>query len=265
MKLFRNPFIGEGLSACFSHPLVLRTYTYYLAVAASFTFFWWPRNPLATYLQSGVGPQTFMVASLGLFISLVYLNIRYGTDDYIPEGAMSVKDFVTRTPVPIARLIAGKTVAGALHALFLLLLGLPFLLVSRNVSGAPPAAVARFLLVMGCSSLAYRSFGFLMLALMGAHSVLKQVFLLCGTFVLMTVVMTFFPQGSALSAILDLEAGVPKTAPVPLIGTIPDYLISVMMSLIAAVVLSAASFVWLRHVRWQFKVLAVPGARRDGE
>jgi hypothetical protein len=267
MKLSRNPFIGEGLSACFSHPLVLRTYGYYLAVAAAFTFFWWPRNPLAMYLRTGTGPQTFMVTAVGIFICLVYLNMRYGSEDYLPDGAMGVMDFVTRTPVSIAGIVAGKALSGAVHVLFLLLLGLPFLMVSRDVSGASQAAIPRFFLIAGCSSIAYRCFGFLVFAFMGAHGTLKQVVLVCGTIVLMTFSLTVCPPASALSAVLDLEGGGAGGAVrLPLIGgSIPACLVSVMISLIASAALLIASLARLGRIRTRFTPPPVPSARRDEE
>jgi hypothetical protein len=259
MKMLRNPFASESLDASLSRPLILRSYLYYLILMTVLIFFWWPRNPFAAYLQAGEIPQTFFVAAIGLFASVVYLSMRFGAEDYVGEDSTKIHDLITLTPVSVATMVMGKLGAGILHTLFLLILGVPFLIVSRLASGLSYEVLWKTLLIVGSSALAYRTFSFLLFSIVESRAVLKDILLLAAAFISIIGGLTVVPPASPITAIMTLDAGGQATDRFAFFGTsIPLYMVSVIISLLAVPVFSAAAFVWLRIVRRRHAARAKP-------
>jgi hypothetical protein len=247
MKLLKNPFIGEGLETCFSHIPVLRSYVYYVLCIALATFFWWPRGPLADVLRTGQPPQTFTVTAITVFVCLLFLNARYGSEDYARPDSTKVHDIVTLTPVRVSTIVVGKLVTAVLHILFLLALAMPILIATRAVSGRSFGALGVSLLVVGSSVLAFRMLGFLFFVVFDTRSTLRSVILLTSVLVLVLGPLAFFPAATPISALMSADS---QTA--ALFGSpIPYYLISVIINLLAVAAFSVASISWLRFVRRQ--------------
>jgi uncharacterized membrane protein len=251
MKLLGNPFIGEDLSAAFSRTPALRAYLAFMAVMSGILLVWWPRSPLASYLRTGVAPDSFISAALGLLGCAVYVSARMGAEDFSEEGSSKVRDFVTLTPVPVSVVVAGKLVTAVLHTLFLLLLGLPFLVIGSSVNGTPIPVMCKAVLVAGSFALAFRALAFLGFAILGTSKVLKDTILLFIGVIWLSVTTSVIAPLSPISAILSLDPGNPAPAvSLPLIGaSIPFFAVSVTISAFSVAIFSVSAAVWLRAVR----------------
>jgi hypothetical protein len=235
-----NPFIRGDLTAAFSRPTILRTYTYYLLAMSAIVFLWWPRGILSSSFREGSAPATFAAAALGMFGCLAYLNARLGAEDYPGRDAVGLRDVLTLTPVSVASLVAGKLAVAVLHTLFLLALGMPFLAVTLGVSGVPRAAAAAALAVAGCAALAFRAFGFLLFTLFEQRPALKDVLLLFCGLVLVFLPMLIAPAANPVSALLALGSAE---------GSGRQVALSAAGSLAAAAVFSGGAFAALRAAR----------------
>jgi hypothetical protein len=251
MKRFGDPFLSEDLSASFTRVPALRAYAVFAAVMGCVIMVWWPRGPLASYLRTGVVPDTFVAAAIGLLGCAVYMGMRFGAEDFAEEGASKVHDFVTLTPVPVSSVVASKMVAAVLHTLFLLALGLPFLIIGSSVNGTRTAVILKVLLVAGSSTLAFRAFAFLGFVLFEPRRMLKDGVILVTAAIVLAVTTSAIPALSPISAILSLDAasGYVELSVPPLAASIPFYLVSVIISAFAVVVFLVSAGLWLRSVR----------------
>jgi hypothetical protein len=264
----RNPFIGEGIRAAFSHPPMLRTYSLFLLAMTCLTAFMWPWSPLVSYMSPREPPLIFTVAALGFFFCLIFINARFGAGDYEPVHSTKVRDFVNLTPVPVSTVVAGKLVVGVLHILFLLVLGLPFLLFTREAGGKSMGELAGVVLVAGTASLAFRCYAFALFVMLGDRKGFRQAVLIVSA-TPMLLVIPFFPAASPVAAIYFLAAANPPrhAAPVILGVPMPFFLISIIISLCAACVFYGLSVAWLRLVRRNHAAAAASGRKpaRDSD
>jgi hypothetical protein len=244
MSGLSGALVRADLSAAFSRPSILRTYTYYLLAMSAIVFFWWPRGTLAASLRAGDAPITFAAAALGMFGCLAYLNARLGAEDYPGRESVGLREVLALAPVSAAGLVAGKLTAAALHTLFLLALGMPFLAAARGVSGVPLEAALEALLVAGCAALAFRSFGLLLYALLEQHPVVKDVLLLFCGLGLVFVPMLLAPAANPVSTLLALGGeGHGRTMGIPPVA------LSAAGSLAAALVFSGGALAVLLAAR----------------
>jgi len=251
MKILGNPFIAEDLSDSFTRVSALRSYPVFIAVMAAVMMIWWPRIPLTAHLRAGNAPETFFAVALCLFGCLAYLAARFGAEGFSNESASKILDFVTLTPVPVSSVVAGRLSASVIHTVFLLALGLPFLFLGSTVNGTAISVISRVVLVSGTSALALRAFAFLCFVLLEPHRLLKDgVIIFCGLAFLIATTSAVQPL-SPISAILSLGEGAVFTALGP---AVPFYLVSVIMSVLAAAVFYLAAGVWLRVLRRRFAV-----------
>jgi ABC-type transport system involved in cytochrome c biogenesis permease component len=249
MKILGNPFIAEDLSASFTRTSALRSYPGFIAVMAVVILIWWPRGPFTTYLRAGTVPDSFTAAALGLLACAAYLSARFGAEDFAEESASRVQDFVTLTPVPVSSVVAGKMAASAVHTIFILVLGLPFLLLGSAVNGTSIPVIARAALVSGSSAFCFRAFAFLCFTLFGPYRLLKNsVIFLCGL-AFLTASTAVIPALSPISAILSLNG----LGSIAVLGrTVPFYLVSVIIGVSAAALFFAAAGAWLRILRKRY-------------
>ncbi len=263
MKRLGTSFIGEDLSAAFSRIPALRSYMGFAAVMAGVLLVWWPRSPLSTYLRSGIKPDTFMAAALGLLCSAVYLGIRFGSEDFAGDDSSKIHDFVTLTPVPVAVVVAGKLAAAVLHTLFVLLLGFPFLVVGSSVNGTPVSVMCRAVLIMGVSALAFRSFAFMTFAFCGHRKILKNAIILICAAAWLSVTTAAAPAFSPISALLCLDPGNPMPmVGLPLTGgAVPRYVVSLCTGALGVAVFSVLSMLALNGVRRAHAARKAPAAQ----
>jgi hypothetical protein len=253
MKVVRNPFIVEGIRASFSHPPVLRSYFFQLLLLASITLFMWPWSPLPSYLFPYDPPLTFTALALGFLAALVFFNARHDAGDYEPVDATKVRDFVGLTPVPVSTVVTGKLAVGTVHILFQLLLGLPFLLLTRRAGGASLGEVAGILLVSGITGLLFRCLGFCLFIMLGDKKSLRQAALLMLA-ATMLFMIPLYPAASPVSAVMSLSLARPGSyGQVPILGaSIPFFLVSTTICALAIPMLSVVTTAWLRGVRRQY-------------
>jgi hypothetical protein len=251
VKLFGNPFIAQDLSSAYTRPQALRSYLAVIAAMSGVLMIWWPRSPLASYLRSGMTPDTFFAAAIGLLGCMTYVSVRFGAEDFAEENSSQIHDFVTLTPVPVSSVVAGKLVTAVLHTLFLLVLGLPFLVIGSSVNGTSIAVIGRAALVMGFYALAFRMYAFLAFVLFEPRKVFKDAVLILSALVSLIVTTSAFPPLSPISAILSLNPdNAYPTVLLPLLGTpFPFHAVSVIINALLTAVFSISSGVWLRAVR----------------
>jgi hypothetical protein len=245
-----NPFVKEGLQVYFSHATILRTYVVLLAVLGALLFFWWPRGPLAASLFPGAAPRTFTAVAMGWLAVLAWLSARYGAEDYSSGSFIPLREYVTLTPVAIGTVVAGKLAFATLHTLFLLALGAPFVLASLAVSAVPMPDAARAFLVVGAAAVACRMLGSFLLVALGERSLVRDLAMLAIACVAVPASLALFPAANPVSAILSLGGAVDSTEAVRLLGaTLPFYLFSVIINLLAAIACAAAMSVCLAVAR----------------
>src|SRR5208282_17319 len=135
----------------------------------------WPRSTIVESLRQAAASDTFTIVAVCLLLFLLFLGARYGAEDFSPEAAGHLRDYVTLTPVPVFSVVAGRLVFSALHTLVLLLLGGPFLAAAMAVGGAGfPQALAA-LAVAGAASLGARMAGLLALAVVSRRTQLRSL------------------------------------------------------------------------------------------
>ncbi len=236
-----NPFVQEGFKVYFSHAMILRTYVVMLAILGAVLFFWWPRGPVAASFFPNTAPRTFTAVAMGWLAVLAWLSARYGAEDYSSGSFIQLREYVTLAPARVGTAVAGKTGFAVLHTIFLLALGLPFVLASLAVSAVPPVNAARALLVVGAAAAASRMLGTFLLVALGGRALLRDLLMIAAALAAIPASMAAFPAANPVSAILSLGGSADSPAAVRLLGaTLPFYLISVIINFLAAVACGAA-------------------------
>jgi hypothetical protein len=230
-----NPFVAEGLREYFSWGAILHSYLLLPGSLGLALLVVWPRGTLETVLRASSRVDPFTVIAAGLLLVLVYLSARHGAEDYSPDSLRQLREYVTLTPVPLSSVVAGKAVFAVGHTLFLLLLGVPFLLASMAVSGVTLAEALPAVAVIGASGLAARLFGLLALAVAGNHGLRRDAMLL--PVIALYLAATFFllPAVNPLSAILGISARVPRPGLLPPAVTCCLFTLGMTVPLAAAV------------------------------
>lgn len=154
-----NPFLQEGLAAAFGRRAFRRVYTLMVLFLAVMTVGIWPKNPIADFLRGGSPPQAFQAVSIALLLLISYLGGRIGLEEYAREDFTAAADLASLPSVPVRAVVSGKFLFAALHTVFLLCLGLPFLAVSVTVCGFRPSALGRACLLIVPPALVVRSAG----------------------------------------------------------------------------------------------------------
>ena len=199
-----NPFVVEGMRLCFSERRILRSYLFAagglgLALAAT-----WPRGTFEAALREGAASDTFTVVAGCLVLFLLILGARYGAEDFTPEAAARLREYVTLTPVSLLSVIGGRMVFAALHTVILLLLGAPFLAAAMAVGGAGFAPALSALAVAGAASLGARMSGLLALALVSRRQQLRGLLLYSALTAIMAATFFLAPWANPFAATASL-------------------------------------------------------------
>ncbi|MGD0726696.1 MAG: hypothetical protein ABSB63_14185 [Spirochaetia bacterium] len=250
MRIARNPFMDEGVRTYFVQQTILRSYLALVGVVGVALLLWWPRTSFDAVVRTGVFPGTFTSVAIGLYVCLTYLGARYGSEGFSPEAQVQLRDYALLTPVPLASIVAGKALFALLHTLFLLSLGAPFLLASLAVSGGGLSLVLPALLVIGAATFAVRMYGLLTLVLL-ERQVARDVALAVGTIMFLIISALVVPAANPIVAILSiLTRDGTAVAPISLpFGSIPFFSLSVIMSLLAALLLAGTAYASLGGIR----------------
>jgi len=250
VRIARNPFLDEGVRTYFVQEAILRSYFALVGVIGLALLLWWPRASLDAVVRSGIFPATFTTVCIGLYVCLTYLGARYGSEGFSPEARGKVREYALLTQVSLASIVAGRTLFALLHTLFLLALGTPFLLASLAVSGGGPALMLPALLVIGAATFAVRMYGLLTLVLL-ERQVGRDLCLAAGIILFLVTSSLVVPAVNPITALLSILPG-DKAAEAPIslpFGSIPFFLLSVIMSLAAGLLLAGAVFASLRGIR----------------
>jgi hypothetical protein len=254
-----NPLLEEGMRTYFAHRGILRSYLLIPCGLAVVMMAAWPRSSLETILRSGPSTDAFSVIALAFLALMLYLGARYGAEDFSPDTLVQLREYVTMTPVSLLSVVLGKAAFFILHTLFLLLLGVPFLLAPMAVGGFTLPTAFAVLAVVGTASLAARMFGFLVLALIGSRLLLRDVIILAGILLFIVAADTLVPAVSSIRALLRLSAAPAPGAPLLGSALSPAGACS-LFNIAAALLCSAAAFLALRVSRRR----APAGGRSDG-
>jgi len=249
MRITSKLFVDEGIRNAFSSERLLRAYFLMAAVLSIVLFFWWPTGSIAFDIPSGGGPRTFPSVAIALCFCCAYIGARSGAEDYSPPTRAHLREYVRMTPVSLPVLVAGKAAFAALHTLFLLVLGAPFLLASLAVSGVAVGRALGSLLVVGAFSLALRMAGLFLLALLGARRLFRDVILIALGVLCLAATLPFVPAANPLSAITGLSAAGPPPTAIFFGLAIPIFLVSVIIDLLAAFAFAVGAFASLAAAR----------------
>jgi len=246
-----NPFIREGIRMSFSQGAMLRSYLTMAALLAVVCFFSWPLGSIALDAGSAGIPGTFSAVMVGLLACCAWISARSGAEGYSPETLAGLGEYATLTPVSLAALVAGKAAFGLLHTIFLLALGVPFMIASLAVSGVDPSRAGEALLVAGAFSFASRMLGLLLRALLGARTFLVNSLLFaCGGLFLVVTILAA-PALNPITALLRLAAAASGQAGIAAIpgAPVPFFAISVILDLLAAILFAAGAYAALAVTR----------------
>jgi hypothetical protein len=245
-----SPFLDEGVRNYFAERAILRSYLALVGVVGVALLLWWPRISLDAVARTGSFPGTFSSVCIGLYLCLTYLGARYGSEGFSPEAQVKLREYALLTPVPLVSIVAGKALFALLHTLFLLALGAPFLLASLAVSGGGLSLILPALLVIGAATFAVRMYGLLTLVLL-ERQVARDVSLALGIILFLVVSALTVPATNPIAALLsilprDEAAAAPISFP---FGSIPFFLICVIMNLLAGLLLAGTTFASLGRTR----------------
>ena len=160
-----NPFVVEGMRLYFSERRILRSYLFVVGALGLVLAAMWPRTTIEASLRAVAASDTFTVVAVCLLLLLLFLGARYGAEEFSPQGAERLREYVTLTPVSLFSVVGGRLLFSALHTAVLLLLGAPFLAAAMAVGGAGFLQALPVLAVVGTASIAAWMSGLLALAL----------------------------------------------------------------------------------------------------
>ena len=237
-----NPFLEEGARIYFSKAVILHTYLVPIALAGLALLVWWPRESMVAALRAGGSPDSFAAAAIGLYVALVYLGARYGTEAYAPDSVQRLQEYVTLTPAPLRAILPGKIGFALLHTLFLLALSAPLLLASLAVSGLDGRAVLEAMLVIGAATLAVRMYGLALLVLFDARRGWRDATLVLGVLAFFCASIGLLPPANPVIALVSVSTrGVSPGLP-PLCAGVPYFWFSVILDVVAAGLLALVAF-----------------------
>jgi hypothetical protein len=237
-----NPFFLEAARACFSRRPILRASIAAAAVLGCLFVLWWPRGPIVSSLPPLAGPRTLTVVSVGLLAALAWLSARLGAEDYAAGSFIPAREYAAITPRAAGTVVRGKLGFGLLHTVFLAALGAPFVLASAGVSRVPLEAGLLILVVAAAAAAAFRALGLFLLCVLPSHGLVRDMIMLAAGAAAAALSTALFPAGSPVSAVLALSGAGAVPPPLRVPGAeLSFWLVSVIMSLLAAAVLAAGA------------------------
>lgn len=244
-----NPVASAELRAAFGHPGALRAWAIFLGALTVVLGAWWPRSDLAWHLRTATPPQTFVAVAVVLLLLAGYQNARAGADDRVPSGEAGLAELVALTPLPVARVVAGRLAAGTLVVLFQLALALPFLLAALGVSGISVAVLPAVAAVVAASAMAWRTSALALRLALPNHPVLREVLLLAGSAAYLAVTFVAAPAANPLSALVDICDARVQTLVVAG-ASLPFSVVSVIIGLLVSTLATAVIWRVLRAARF---------------
>lgn len=243
-----NPVASAEFRAAFGHPAALRAWAIFLGALTLVLGVWWPRSDLAWHLRTATPPQTFVAVAVVLLLLAGYQNARAGADDRVPSGEAGLAELVALTPLPVARVVAGRLAAGTFVVLVQLALALPFLLASLGVSGISVAVLPAVAAVVAASALGWRTSALALRLALPNHPVLRDVLLFAGSAAYLAVTFVAAPAANPLSALVAIGDAPARTLAVAG-ASLPFSAVSAIIGLLVSIAATAAAAGALRAAR----------------
>jgi hypothetical protein len=143
----------------FTHPRALRSYLVYVLVLFFVLLASWPARPTTEYLADTQRPMTFGFVSVTFFLYMTFLSLRFSTTRIAGDRFHSTSDWLTFSPVNRIRIIYGKTAFAIFHTVFLLVLAVPFIVISGAATGISLGHQLIAVSIILCTILTYRLIG----------------------------------------------------------------------------------------------------------
>jgi hypothetical protein len=206
-------YVREGFRAYFAQRTILRSYLLIPGALAVALMIAWPQDTVEGVLRGGPATDAFSVVSACFLVLVLYLGGRYGAEDYATDTLGNLREYVTLPAASPGSLVAGKAAFALLHTVFLVALGVPFLLAALGVSGAAPGSLARALAVVAATGLAVRMYGLFLLCVFGLRRLIRGAALLIGTGTWLAVTWLLLPALNPIAALLAAPSpGGPRAA-----------------------------------------------------
>jgi len=135
MKIIRNPVIQEGIHVYSADRQLFRTLSLFLGIAGLLVFLGWPKDHFTYFLQFRKHPLTFEVVLVGIYICAALICAKFGFGGRERRKLFEPREWITLSPLSIGRFLWGKALLCLMFSCFLLLIVLPFAIVSCAASG----------------------------------------------------------------------------------------------------------------------------------
>lgn len=143
-----SPILEESFHVYFRTREYRRLHILYLLGLAVVTFLVWPSRGFMDFFSTDAVPSAFQVVLILQLLVLSAVTMYTGMDRVATGEIIRYSEWIGRTPVSPATLMAGKLIAGGIHTLLLVTLGLPFLVISAGPAGIPLRAVFSSVIVL---------------------------------------------------------------------------------------------------------------------
>ncbi len=239
MKLVKNPLLEESIRVYFSDRAITARYIMLTGVLAAVTFIAWPDRHFTYYIETGNKPQCFMIVLYFSLLLLTFLSGGFSIESISKEKLYSFSDWINLTPLSPAKIFSGKLKFAVLHTVFMILLILPFLVLSGSASGILPYKLIIAIAALGLFIFTYRTLGIFL------HSLLDKNKLILNLILWLSIIML----------IIFTTALLPELSPVSTLQRIPEMDDASLKTLLIFPVYAAISVVFLIAAYLRLKFL----------
>lgn len=240
-----RPILQESLRIYASSRAYRRAHLLYLGIVSALVLVLWPSAPYIEFFKLSSYPPLYEVAAISVLVLLVAGSMYVGKTSLAREKFVSNSDWLEKTSVPVAMLVAGRGVAGILHGLTLSALAFPFLVVAAGPSGVPIEAVGWTLVVIFVASLATRFCGMWIDAVLERRPILAVLATWAALGLVFVLSIEIFPDMNPIVAITTI-AGEPDLSFATFHMTLePLFMRSVLILALSALFFVGASVVAL--------------------
>lgn len=247
-----RPILEESLRIYSSSVVYRRAHLLYLAIVSALVLVLWPSAPYIEFFKLSSYPPLYEVSAIAVLVLLVAGSMYVGKTSFAREQFVSNTDWVEKTSISVASLVAGRGVAGVLHALTLSALAFPFLVVAAGPSGVPIEAIGSTLLVVFVASLATRFCGMWIDAWLERRPVLAVLATWVALGLVFVLSIEVFPDMNPIVAITAIAGDPDLSFATFHMSLEPLFLRSVLILSLSALFFVGASVValWIRRRRF---------------
>jgi hypothetical protein len=232
-----NPLLLETLRGIGRPARAQLDYLNYLVVQAVVVFAWWPKDGLLEVLGSGDAPHTLLAAVLAAGVLVSYYAVRAGAEEVLLEGQHGLREWTAASPLPVSRILAGYLQGQVVHALHLMSLSSPLVLMAFAVSGGEWIPLAWSFAAILFQATFYRLLGAVVYLAIGHHGAITFLAIRLALLLVYALGAALLPVAShlVLSARLLSLDGPPPVG----IGPVPGPIGFVALYLLASAALTA--------------------------